>query len=153
MDFESLKSNQRINEIVQEIATMYRNALSMHRATGEAEKFEYIIETPVNQFIVYFDLVDYWEYIEYGRRPGKMPPISAIENWIRVKPIIPDSQNGKVPDTRQLAFLIARKIGEEGTRGYHDLENTLAAADPLIEEIKEEIIKEIMQFIEDGLYS
>lgn len=153
MDFESLKSNQRINEIVQEIATMYRNALSMHRATGEAEKFEYIIETPFSRFIVYFDLVDYWEYIEYGRRPGKMPPISAIENWIRVKPIIPDSRIGKVPDTRQLAFLIARKIGEEGTREYHDLENTLAAADPLIEEIKDEIIKEIMQFIEDGLYS
>ena len=60
-------------------------------------------------------LLDYWKYVEYGRRPGKWPPLSAIERWIRIKPIVPRAYGGRrVPTTKSLAFLIARKIGTEG---------------------------------------
>ena len=32
--------------------------------------------------------------------------------------------NGKLPTTKQLAYLIGRKIATEGTTGTHDLEKT-----------------------------
>ena len=34
-----------------------------------------------------FSAVDYFENVEEGRRPGSMPPSSAIAKWIKDKPI------------------------------------------------------------------
>lgn len=48
---------------------------------------------------------------EYGRAPGRMPPRQAIEEWIEAKGIIP-----KDISVSSLAFLIARKIGQSGTK-------------------------------------
>lgn len=48
--------------------------------------------------------------LEFGRRSGKRPPKDVIRKWIDEKGIIP---NGISKDS--LAFLIQRKIGEEGT--------------------------------------
>jgi hypothetical protein len=48
--------------------------------------------------------------LEFGRKPGKRPPRDVIRKWIDEKGIIPD---GISKDS--LAFLIQRKIGEEGT--------------------------------------
>ena len=51
----------------------------------------------------------YGKYVEYGRLPGKMPPVGAIEYWvIRKLKIVP-------PESRTVAFLIARHIGQHGT--------------------------------------
>ena len=53
----------------------------------------------------------YGEPVERGRPPGKWPPIDAIELWVRRKfGIGPD-------ESRQVAFLVARKIGTTGTQG------------------------------------
>lgn len=59
--------------------------------------------------------------IEKGRKPGgKMPPVSAIEKWLRVK--------GKASgDVRSTAYLIARAIAKNGTKGRHILEKTMPA--------------------------
>jgi hypothetical protein len=48
--------------------------------------------------------------LEFGRKSGKRPPRDVIRKWIDEKGIIP---NGISKDS--LAFLIQRKIGEEGT--------------------------------------
>ena len=53
-----------------------------------------------------------------GRKPGKRPPISAIEDWIEAKGI--KAVESEIT-TSQLAFLIARKIGEEGTKKENHL--------------------------------
>lgn len=70
-------------------------------------------------------LAGYWYYVEYGRRPGKQPPIDAMEAWINKTGMVPyPDENGKTPSVRSLAFLIARKIGREGTKGkgiIHDI--------------------------------
>src|SRR5437868_10822320 len=60
------------------------------------------------------DLVDGSGYIKWGwedgRGPGGMPPVFKIEQWIYDKGIIPEKISVK-----SLAFLIARKIKEQGT--------------------------------------
>jgi len=59
-----------------------------------------------------FSSEKYFTVLETGRKPGKMPPISAIEEWVKNKPVASDI------NPRSLAFLIARKIGEEGSLLY-----------------------------------
>ena len=62
---------------------------------------------------------------ENGRKPGKQPPVDAILDWMRLKPIkLRDKESGKFKKPtealkRQVAFLIARKIGKEGIKGWH----------------------------------
>ena len=138
-----------ISALVDQISNQYREALKERRAGGRLQSFTTEIEINDEHFKVYFNLEDYWKYVEYGRNPGKMPPISVIENWIRIKPIVPNPINGKVPDTRQLAFLISRHIGEYGTYAYYPLHNTLTSqdVDSLISAIKQEIIKQIGKYI------
>lgn len=46
-----------------------------------------------------------------GRPAGKMPPVAAILEWVKNRGLKPRS--GTV---RNLAYAIAKKIGEEGTR-------------------------------------
>lgn len=76
-------------------------------------------------FEIYLNLQHYWKYIEDGRKPGKFPPVGAILQWISVKPIIPrPDDNGKIPTPNQLAFLIGRKIKEEGIEPFPALKTT-----------------------------
>lgn len=56
--------------------------------------------------------LDYTEQLQFGRKPGRFPPIDAIEKWISDKGIATD-----IP-IRSLAFLIARKIANEGTKYF-----------------------------------
>ena len=81
---------------------------------------------------VVLHLEDYWKYVENdtrGRKTGlpgrKDPPFDAIYKWVRVKRIIPrPDAKGRIPTQKSLAYMIAHKIGEVGTKGSHDLEQT-----------------------------
>lgn len=53
-----------------------------------------------------------------GRAAGKRPPIQPILDWINAKGIKPIEDKMKAST---LAFLIARKIGEQGTRKENHL--------------------------------
>lgn len=71
-------------------------------------------------------IASYWKYVEYGRRPGKFPPVNKILEWIKIKPVIPRPMNGLKPPTEpQLAFLIARKIAREGIKPGNQFEEAL----------------------------
>jgi len=69
-----------------------------------------------------FEAADYFRFVEEGRKPGKMPPISAIAKWIKIKPIrlrnLNTGQFIKKTDTNinSVAYLIARKIGAFGVK-------------------------------------
>jgi len=76
--------------------------------TGKsAESLGYLIE---GSNLTIFSTQKYFTVLETGRKPGKRPPINVIEQWIRDKPLNLDGISAK-----SLAFLIARKIGEEGS--------------------------------------
>lgn len=93
---------------------------------------------------VVLQMEDYWKYVENGRGPGKYPPIDKILEWIEVRQIMPTPYNGKLPTEKQLAFLIARKIGEEGIEPTNLLTET-------IDQINEEYAVKIEEAINDDL--
>lgn len=57
-------------------------------------------------------------FVDLGRRAGKRPPISAILQWIDDKRIVPTDISKP-----SLAFLIARKIGNEGWKPKNSYPN------------------------------
>jgi hypothetical protein len=75
---------------------------------------------PTIDFTVKGDAGKYADVIEYGRKPGaKMPPVSAIEKWIKIKPLKLRNRQGEfIKSTesaiKSAAYAIAKSIGENG---------------------------------------
>jgi hypothetical protein len=88
-------------------------------ASGEAGKSLTVnVSEQPNKIVGSITGSHYWYYIEHGRRPGKRPPIESIEKWIDDRRLSLDGIT-----KQSLAFLIARKIGREGTKGTPILES------------------------------
>jgi len=86
--------------------------------------------------------------VERGRRPGKFPPVDAIELWVQRK-------LGVSPDeSRNVAYLIARKIAVSGTQGAFMFEKGFEAGkEPAIriwQDVAEKASKRIDAEIERG---
>jgi hypothetical protein len=71
--------------------------------------------------------VEHAIYAERGRGPGKMPPLAPIELWVRRVLGIP------APESKQVAFLVARAIGRRGTKGAHAIDKGVAAVRGIVE--------------------
>ena len=68
-----------------------------------------------------FSAVDYFKNVEEGRRPGSMPPTSAIAKWINDKPIKLRNKTGKFirktqANINSAAFGIAMSIKTYGIK-------------------------------------
>lgn len=84
-----------------------------------------IVSSRGNVYTVELKLEEYWKYVEWDTKPH-WPPVNKIIEWIQAKPVLPTpNENGKLPTEQQLAFLIGRKISEQGTNGTHNLQKTL----------------------------
>ena len=145
-----------LNDFGNFIVTNYKSQLEDEEiSNGELYKtISYKVSTTTGGWVVSISLADYWKYIENGRRAGaKMPPLPAIENWIRVKQIIPHSitlKSGKqvIPTIPQLSFLIARKIARDGIPARPLFKNSFEAAKKQFLEVIKEAVK---RDIEEGL--
>lgn len=145
-----------ITEICNQIADIYRKKMDAagYDKNGELYNFKWTTEWKDNLFEVYFELPSYFHFAENGRRPGKMPPVNKILQWIEFKHLVPRSNNGRVPTTKQLAFAISKYIALHGTEGKHLFEKTLddqnldSLADKLVELITAEFEKEIEKYME-----
>lgn len=92
------------------------------------DNISFTVDIDGNYYNILFKAEEYWKYAEYGRKSGKWPPISAIEKWIDIHRITPyPSSRGVLPTKKQLAFLIARSIGENGTKTTPTFELSRAA--------------------------
>ena len=137
-----------IQTIIDNIANAYRQELTNQGkvASGKLRDFTVEVVQDDKWFNIVFNLEHYWKYVENGRKPGKFPPASAIMEWIRVKPIVPHPMNNRVPTTKQLAFLIARSIAQNGIKPTHALQNTLA--NPQVENFIEQLCNYIIDQLE-----
>lgn len=131
IEFKHLQ--EALGYYAQAIADRYKQNLesSGRRASGMLiSSVNTNVTVDGNEFSIEVNLEDYWKYVEDGRGPGKFPPPDKILQWIRMKPILPQPMsNGKLPTEKQLAFLIGRKIANEGFEGSKDLENTMTEVD------------------------
>lgn len=151
-----IEINQTIKEITDRMLELYRNKLidkNINASNILSDSAEVIVEVDGTALSVSFNLEEYWKFVEYGRRPGKRPPITAIEEWVTLKPIIPDPINGKIPSTTQLAFLISRKIGMEGTKAQRPLESAIYSdsMELLINQLKNEIVGQLNEQISNEI--
>ena len=142
-----------LNDFGNFIITNYKSQLEAEQMNnGELYRtISYSVSTGNSGWVISVSLENYWKYIEYGRRPGKMPPVSAIENWINVKQIVPHSmtlKSGKtvIPTIPQLSFLIARSIGRRGIAPKPLFKNSFEAAKKqFIQVIKDAITQDIKE--------
>ena len=78
-----------------------------------------------------FSDTDYAEFVDKGRKPGKRPPMKAIESWVKTKGI-----GGSQKEQKSLSFLIARKIGRFGIKPTPYI-------GPVLDKISKDLIQEI----------
>lgn len=82
---------------------------------GLLNSVEFEVEQYGRRFDVVLTLADYWKWVEEGRKPGKMPPPSAILKWVLAKPVLPKpNANGRMPTPQSLAWAIAKSIEKNG---------------------------------------
>jgi hypothetical protein len=129
---------QVLQEYAREAEEMYKYQLSLGGKTPSRKLIDSVKSNVVvgeQSYEVTLTLQDYWKYIEKGRKPGKFPPVGAILNWISVKPIIPRPlENGSLPSPNQLAYLIGRKIEQEGIEPHPALMTTQEELDKIYHE-------------------
>jgi len=77
--------------------------------------FTYNVFIADGRYGVEVEMEDYWYYVNNGRKPGKMPPIEKIKQWVLIKPVKPYPYT-YTPSVKSLAYLIQRSIKEK--KGY-----------------------------------
>ena len=123
------------------------------------DKIKFVMNVNGNFYEIIFNAPAYWKYANDGRRPGKMPPVNVIADWVKRRNITPYAlKNGKLPTTGQLAFAIAKKIGRDGTTGIHFLEKSIDEQksywdDKISEAISNDIIAELDSFFNNPIRS
>lgn len=143
---------QVMQAFINEVADTYRNYLKADGKKASGALISSITPQKISinggTYTASISLVDYWKWVENGRRPGKFPPVKAIVEWIREKPILPREVNGLKPTTDQLAFLIGRKIATEGIKPGNQLHNAVDKVyDKYIGQIYEAIDKDIDNYL------
>ena len=145
-----------LEEYIIEVRNLYQDKLISEDkiASGDLlNNVNYLIEKDDRQIEVSLRLEDYWKYVEYGRNPGKFPPVDKIKEWIDVKPILPDNRNGKLPTPDQLAFLIGRKIAEEGIEATNALQDSVKEVNNRFEKRIEDAITQDVSNMVDVIFS
>lgn len=83
------------------------------------ESIKFTLKAQTNKLVMDLSMLDYYEFVDEGRKPGRAAPTKAISDWLRF-PNVQDKLgvSGLEESKREgLAFAIARKIGREGTKG------------------------------------
>lgn len=95
-------------------------------------RFSLVINPPADK---------YAQYVELGRKPGKQPPLTAIQNWCKYKGI-----------NIKYAFPIARSIGQRGIQPTPIFSLIYKEYLPIISKTtEEELALVIEKFIADKL--
>ena len=152
---EQLIKYDHLREVLERYAVALRNEYqdnlirSDRVASGDLlNTVEYEVKDKNGTYTVSLRLQDYWKWVESGRPPtekgGNGDLRTAILEWITIKPVLPrPDKNGKLPTPQQLAYLISRKIHDEGYEGSQDLRKaTESVWDRFVYEIYEAIDKD-----------
>ena len=147
---ERAKSNLRIKRRVR--GKVVNRVASGNLLNSLVYKLKFRYNKPTIDFTVNSDLTGkYADVIEDGRRPGaKMPPVKAIEDWIKLKPLkLRNRQGGFIKATesniKSAAFAIAKSIGKNGIEGINYYQD---AVNDTWDEYKEQLITAYVKGVE-----
>jgi len=108
-----IKLKDSINKLgIDVVADLVKQLLSADKkTTGDlVNSLRYEVLEIVDGFLLQIYALDYFKYVDQGRRPGaKPPPVAAIIPWVEAKGITIGKNT-----TKQTAFIIARSIGIKG---------------------------------------
>ena len=96
---------------------------------------------------------DHVDTLEYGRDKGIMPPVQAIFDWAEAKGLM--AQFDKEYKKRGFAYVVARKIGQEGSymfrfgQTFSGFQNPVSKAfsEARLEQLKERLGEKVEMFI------
>ena len=134
---EDMRENLRNPPARQGLRGSYRRPAI---ATGSLyDSLQYRVVQQGSTYVLEIYGEEHWFYVDRGRSPGRQPPLSAIQAWVRVKGLTPNA-----------AFAIARKIGEFGTSPTHFASEAIEQAD---KELGDKIEKEVFPIIHEIAYN
>lgn len=116
-DFNTLTNE--VDKIGKEfIAELIKQLIQADKvASGKLLKsLNYKVIEVLDNLLIQINSEAYLQYVDAGRRPGKMPPTTAIKKWIDIRKIKGRDKNGRFITKDQTAFLIARSIGRKGIK-------------------------------------
>jgi len=105
-----------------EVIANMRNNLRRNNALASKNLYQQIEAMPTftpQGANLKIQMLEYWQFVEYGRRAGKMPPVSALIEYVQNKRELQTkiaNARDRIAATKSLAYVIARKIGREGTK-------------------------------------
>lgn len=114
--------NKDFESLIRNIHTVFASILRKKDLGNSKLRKE--LEVSVKNLEMVASMPDYSEYVDKGRRPGKMPPVDDILEWMRDNRI---SVSG-IPN-RSLAFAISNSIANKGIK-----------ARPFVEEFTDQIV-------------
>ena len=98
---------------------------------------DYRLTNETKEIQMYLDSLDYLEFVDKGRKPGRYPSIKAISNWAKLKGISQDA-----------VFPIARKIYRFGIKPTNVINKTIIKIENTATQYEEVIVRNV----EDAVY-
>jgi hypothetical protein len=115
------------------------------KASGNLiRSLRYEVIEVLNNILIRVYAADYLNVVDKGRKPGKMPPVSPIKKWMDIRGIRP----GKKQTKEQLAFAIAKSIGQNGIRPTYVIKKSI---DNILKTKKDLLGKAAAQDIRDQI--
>ena len=151
-----------LDEFGKQFIDAYRSGLDKKNANASNSLYNSLnFEVKIGKQSISLDisLNDYWKYLENGCKgtetsypdayyPAHFPPTKAIEEWIKIKPVIPEQRNGKLPTQKQLAYLISRSIYRKGIEPRFIFRD---AVDDVWEQLKDALNEAIEKDVENNI--
>ena len=151
-----------LDEFGKQFIDAYRSGLDAKNANASRDLYNSLnFEVKIGKQSINLDILlnDYWKYLEYGCKgtktsypeayyPAHFPPTKAIEEWIKIKPVIPEQRNGKLPTQKQLVYLISRSIYRKGIEPRFIFRD---AVDDVWEQLKDALNEAIEKDVENNI--
>lgn len=116
LDIEWTHLRQVLEDFAEYLIQTAKDNLSKNHsyASGTlADSMDYEITIENDVASVLIKMESYWDYVEFGRKAGKMPPVYKIYDWINQKGISP---RPVTPSVESLSFAIQKSIKDK--KGY-----------------------------------
>lgn len=87
----------------------------------------------------------YWYQQRHGRRPGKMPPVESIIEWLKEKKTFRLDEARTPRSLESLAWAIAKSIAKKGTQAYSNVDKRVVVPEKEFLTLREKLLRQIGQ--------